>query len=645
MKPHLLLGTAGHIDHGKTALVRALTGVDCDRLPDERRRQITIDLGFAALELDNASLGIVDVPGHERFIKNMLAGATGVDLAMLVVAADEAVKPQTREHLEILQHLRLPAGVIVVTKCDLAEEEWIDLVVAEIEELAEGTFLDVAPTVRVSAATGRGLDDLRTALSHAADVAAAARRGRSDAPLRMHIDRTFSLSGHGTVVTGSIASGRVAVGDQMTIYPAVRDVRVRGLQSHDASADALEAGSRAAINLAGVRYDEVTRGDVLAASGLLRESRTISVHLKVSEQTPRPLQPRQRVRLHLGAAEIMARVRLFESHAVQPGGSCFAQLVLAEPVAAAWGDPLVLRAVSPLDLLGGGRVLDPWAARRRRRDEGVVEHLARLDAGEPGERIAAAAWLHPTADWGVDDLFVLTGVTQPGPLLNELTSAGELLALKLPRGETAWLHRKVFETVAARIERRLTAEHRQTPLEQYVEQTRVDRYFPEFPPVVFTALLTALEQRGVVVQHHSSLALPDWSVELPPKQQTLLDEVVATLDRAGLDPPSPAQLAETLDAPLGEVAAMLQVGVDRKLLVWLSQDVYLHERVLGQARQTTAKALQQEGGLTVSEIRNLLGTTRRVAIPLCEYYDATGLTRRDGDVRQLADDALSRSTA
>ncbi|HEX8202328.1 MAG TPA: selenocysteine-specific translation elongation factor, partial [Isosphaeraceae bacterium] len=361
----LVVGTAGHIDHGKTALVRALTGVDTDRLPAEKQRGITIDLGFAALDLGDHRLALVDVPGHERFIRNMLAGATGLDLALLVVAADDSVMPQTREHLEILRLLGLPAGVVALTKCDLADPDWLDLVEEEVRGLVAGTFLAGSEVVRTSAATGAGIDALKRALGRLGERAP----GRPDpGPFRMAIDRAFTVAGHGTVVTGTVASGSVAVGDDLEWLPEGRAVRVRGLHRHDRPVERVGRGARAAINLGGVHHAEVRRGQELAAPGYLAATRILSAEILASADAPRPLRHRGRYRLHLGTAEVAATLSLLDGPELAPGGAMAGQLFLAEPVVAVHGQPLILREASPPATLGGGRVLQPLARRVRRRD-------------------------------------------------------------------------------------------------------------------------------------------------------------------------------------------------------------------------------------------------------------------------------------
>ncbi|HEV7225517.1 MAG TPA: selenocysteine-specific translation elongation factor, partial [Pirellulales bacterium] len=465
MTTDLILGTAGHIDHGKTALVKALTGVDTDRLPEEKLRGITIELGFAQLALGDCRLGIVDVPGHERFVRNMLAGATGVDLALLVVAADDSVKPQTREHLDILRLLDLDAGVIAITKCDLPEADWHDLVEEEIRELVRGTFLESAPIVRTSVVTGQGLDELRAALLAAAQRAARAPRRRGAAgPFRMAIDRSFTIAGHGTVVTGSVASGQARVGDELSLEPGGVRVRVRGLQNHDAPAEEVRRGQRAAINLAGVHHDEIRRGQELAAPGHLAPARLLSVQLNLLNSAERPLKHRSRVRCHLGTAELMASVVLVDRERLAPGETAAAQLFLSEPAVAVWGQPLVIRSESPLETIGGGRVLDPRAPKLARRQGEALARLAELAADDSLARASAAIYFFGVGEWTPGDLSRSAGVDDPDATVAELLHRGDLQELRLSAGRTLLVHRLVLEELFGRVESLLEKEHQRFPL-------------------------------------------------------------------------------------------------------------------------------------------------------------------------------------
>src|ERR1700758_160932 len=401
MTRDLILGTAGHIDHGKTSLVKALTGIDCDRLPEEKARGITIDIGFAILDLPPYRLGIVDVPGHERFVKNMLAGATGIDLAVLVVAADDSVMPQTREHLEILRLLGLRHGVIALTKCDLVDETTREVVELEIRELVHGSFLESAPIIRTSAHTGQGLDELKSAIKEVC-------RKIEDRPghewFRLAIDRSFIVQGHGTVVTGSVTSGSLRVGDEVEWQPRGERGRVRSLQNHDQPVEEVHRGMRAAINLAGVHHEDVLRGQELATPGYLEPSRVLTVRLHCLADMRRPIKHRAPVRFHIGTAELLGTVSLLDCDAVEPGGWALAQVFLDEPATATWGQPFVVRGSSATQTLGGGQVLQPVARKVRRRHLEMLERIERLWTGEPEQRALTGAWFGGFSGFTVADL-------------------------------------------------------------------------------------------------------------------------------------------------------------------------------------------------------------------------------------------------
>ncbi|MCA9230987.1 MAG: selenocysteine-specific translation elongation factor [Planctomycetales bacterium] len=635
MKQHLLLGTAGHIDHGKTTLVKALTGVDTDRLPEEKRRRITIDLGFAPLELGDYALGIVDVPGHERFIKNMLAGATGIDLALLVVAADDSVKPQTREHLEILEYLDLKAGVIAITKCDLAEPDWIDLVESEIRELVAGTQLESATIVRVSAPSGKGLEELRLALGDAAKLAARSSKVATEGPFRMSIDRVFTISGHGTVVTGSVTSGQVGEGEQLQLQPQGVDVRVRGLQSHDRAVKQVGRGQRAAVNLGGIHYQDVARGQCLASCGALRPSRIITVSLQASRQISRAVKHRTQVRLHVGTSETLGTLSLLGTKVLEPGNECFAQVFLSEEVATVWGQPFVVRAISPHQTLGGGRILNVSATRIKRINTFIHEQLAKLGSNEPLQRAAAYAYFAGTRAWHPDNLYVLAGVESGPAIVAQLTQANELKQLSLDKGKIGWLHMEVFQELCQRIENCLRIEHLQTPLHANVERSRLNKYFGGVDSELLDACLVVLEQENRVLVGPRGLALPDWNPELSQRERHLLEQIVLAYRQAEYQPPGIAQLAEELGEREETLAGLIHLATEQDSLVRITRDLFVHADSEQEARRLLAEKMHGGQKLSVSEIREFLGTSRKFAVPFCEYLDTVGFTRREGNLRTL----------
>lgn len=640
MTQHLLLATAGHIDHGKTALVRALTGVDTDRLPDEKRRQITIDLGFAQLDLGDFSIGVVDVPGHERFVKNMLAGAAGVDLAMLVVAADDSVKPQTREHLDVLEHLRLQAGLVVITKCDLVDTDWIEMIEAEVQELTEGTFLADAPVIRVSAPAGEGIDELRRAIAVVAAQVAAQDDDYQPTFFRMAIDRAFTIAGHGTVVTGSVASGQVAVGDKLELQPQGTTsrgtlVRVRGLQTHEADVQTIGRGQRAAINLAGVHYDDVTRGQSLVSCQTLHASQLLTVQLRISDQLSRSLKHRSAIRLHLGTASVPGKVSILGKSEVDPGDTAYAQLFLSKPVAAVWGQPFVIRSVSPVETLGGGQILDPSATKIKRLSETDRKLLDDLSLGGTLRRATAAAHLSGSRVWDPADWPVTAGVGDHEDALKQLVAEKFLLPFPLGNGEIRYLHSDVADRLTARIIDVLATEHRKTPLRMLVERSRLAKHFRQISEELLGAIFVSMQNAGQLTAPKGDLALPDWSPQLSDEQGELLKQIIETYRIANFQPPSVDQITADLGQSREAIVEMIDVAVDSRGLARLTKDLLIDCNAEQQARLIVAANMAGGNDLSVSQIRELLDTSRKIAIPLCEHWDAVGITERHGDLRRM----------
>lgn len=633
----LILGTAGHIDHGKTSLVKALTGVDTDRLPEEKQRGITIDLGFAELTLGDVRLGIVDVPGHERFVRNMLAGATGIDLALLVVAADDSVKPQTREHLEILRLLGLEHGVIALTKCDLPDPDWLELVEAEVRELVSDTFLASAPVVRTSVMTGEGLDRLRESLRQAANAAAgAARVQRIGGPFRMAIDRTFTIAGHGTVVTGSVASGRTTLGEELTLEPGGVAVRVRGLQNHDRPAEEVHRGQRAAINLAGVHHDQIVRGQELASPGYLRPSRLLSARVSLLPTAERPLKHRARIRCHVGTAELIASLSLLDRDRLQPGETAFAQILLGEPAATVWGQPLVIRSESPVITLGGGAVLDPHAPRLRRNETAALDRLAELASADPVTRAAAALYFTGLGEWQPRDLARTAGVNDATAAIDELTRRGDLVDLKLSPSRALRVARRALDEIFDRIEAVLVKEHEEFPLRTMLDRSRlVNRIGYLGPDAVIDAVLAAMSRAGRLRTGERGVALPGRGPQLSNNEQKLLSQIIETYRQAAYQPPSIDEVRSQATKNQQVVAQLIALAAAEGELVEIAAGLYLHAEHEQRMRATLAEPLKGGDGLTVSQIRELLTTSRKYAVPICEYLDRTGFTRRVGDKRVL----------
>jgi selenocysteine-specific elongation factor len=641
MTTDLILGTAGHIDHGKTSLIKALTGVDTDRLPEEKRRGITIDLGFAELNVEGFRLGIVDVPGHERFVRNMLCGATGMDLAMLVVAADESVKQQTLEHLDILRLLNLRAGVIALTKCDVVEADWLALVGDDVRRLVAGTFLAEAPIVPTSVIDGTGLERLRAALAAAARRAVAATgHAAAESPFRMAIDRAFTIAGHGTVVTGSVSSGAARIGETLAIEPGGREVRVRGLHNHDRLVEEVRRGQRAAINLAGVHHEEIGRGQELASPGHLVPGRLITARITLLESARHGLKSRSRVRVHLGTAELVASVLLWGTPRVEPGGEAICQLFLAEPAVATWNQPVVLRSESPVATIGGGRVLVPTAEKIRRPSEADVAMAQSLESGDPAERASAALYFSGLRPWKPDDLARTAGIDDVQAAASTLRHRGELVEIVASPTRTLSIHRRVLEELCRRIETVLRRMHAAAPLRSMLDRGQLAVPFAYLKdPAILDTALAAMKARGKVRLGEKGVALAGCGPRLSTGEQTLLEDMVARFRRAGFQPPSLAECQEAAARNRDSVPHLAALAAAEGRLVRISNDFFLHAESEARLRVLLAERMKNDGGLTVSQIREILATSRKYAVPICEYLDRIGFTRRQGDLRVLAEEA------
>lgn len=635
----LILGTAGHIDHGKTSLVKALTGIDCDRLPEEKQRGITIDIGFANLDLGDTQLGIVDVPGHERFIKNMLAGATGIDLALLIVAADDSVMPQTREHLEILKLLRIPRGVIALTKADLVDETTREVAMLEIRELVKGTFLESAPIVPTSAMTRLGIDELKDAIRAASrDLAV---RGSAEW-FRLAIDRAFVLQGHGTIVTGSITSGSIRVNDELDWHKGdgtTETVRVRSLNNHGKSVEEIHRGQRAAINLAGVPHEAVRRGQELAAPGYLKPAKVLTVRLHALADSRRPIKHRLPARLHIGTAEVMGTVSVLDADAVEPGSWAIAQLFLEAPVTAVWGQPFVLRDSSAEHTLGGGHVLQPTAVKLRRRHLESLERIERLASDDADARAAAAAWFAGFAGFLPGEL-VRTAGLPPDRLdatIAKAIAAGSIVELALPPNRKLCLHADRLHELGERIQETLGILHDQNPLmtnhDRQKTLARLDYIDDE---VLLQAVVDRLLKSKQLIGDAKRIARADFKPKLSTNQRKLKDKIVEEHKKAGLAPPEPASFANQAAGNAMALRDIYEVAAAEGFLVKVNDDLFLHADVDRAMLEKVRERLSRPPGATVAEIRDLLGTTRKYAIPLCEYLDRIGVTRRDGDLRVLA---------
>ncbi len=634
MMSHIIVGTAGHIDHGKTALVKALTGIDADRLKEEKERGITIDLGFANLTLDDGTaIGFVDVPGHERFVKNMLAGAGGIDAVLLVVAADESVMPQTREHLEICSLLRVQRGLTVLTKIDAADPELADLAEMEAHELVKGTFLEGAPILRVSSVTGEGLPQLLAALRSCAAQVAPKDPARV---FRLPIDRAFTMRGFGTVVSGTLIAGRVHREDDVEVLPGRQPARVRGIQVHGVAVEEASAGMRTALNLQRVELADVERGMVLAPPGTLTPTALFDVHLELLASAPAPIVRRKRVRFHAGTAEIMGHVVLVGQDVLEAGEAAFARIRLERPTVALPGDRFIVRQYSPMITLGGGEILDARPARHRRLDPAVRERLAAMQRGTLDERV-----LGLVEDAGVRTIDVPGVVGRLGLLpegaaavLRALVVTGRIRAIG--DAPLVVVSTNAFERLCDRLLDEVRAFHAHNPLLAGVGREDLRGRLPrEVPAALFRAAVEELETRRQVATGQDVVHAFGRTVTLGQEEARIRDLLAARYRALGLQAPAADEVIAALGLDAPAARRIVQLMIRDQALVRVSDEMTVDREALRGLIESVKVLKTRSPRLGVKEFKDLTGLSRKFAVPLLEYLDGQRVTRRVGDERVI----------
>jgi selenocysteine-specific elongation factor len=630
---HIIVGTAGHIDHGKTALVKALTGIDADRLKEEKERGITIDIGFANLQLDaRTTIGFVDVPGHERFIKNMLAGVGGIDLVILVVAADESVMPQTREHLEICSLLRIKQGLTVLTKIDNVERDLADLVEIEVREFLKGSFLEHSPILRVSSTTGEGIPQLVEALR---DAVGKTQPKDASAVFRLPIDRCFTMKGFGTVVTGTLIAGAVRKDQEVEIFPPQRVTRVRGIQVHGRAASEAAAGQRTALNLQGVEVAEIERGMVLTIPNTFKPSSMFDCHLELLRSAPNPIEARKRIRFHIGTAELMGYVVLLGQDRLNPGESGFAQIRLEQPAMALPGDRFIVRQYSPMITIGGGEILDAMPEKHRRSNKTVLERLRTFKDGSLDERLMAIVEEAGPLTSGLPQLVGRLGLS-PHRVRDRLNSMAKTAQVRMlsetpPVVVSAGSLAKLADRTLAEVQRF----HRTNPLVQGIGREELRARVGDASLLLFQAVLDTLSANRKIALAQDVVHEFGRKVTLKAGEDQMRTRLTERFRALGLQAPTSDELIDALKLDRVTAKKIIQLMVKENALIKINEEMFVDRAALDKLIADIKALKSRSPKLGVSEFKDLTGVSRKYAIPLLEYLDRQRVTRRVGDERLI----------
>ena len=630
---HVIIGTAGHVDHGKTLLIKALTGIDTDRLQEEKKRGITIELGFAHLDWpDGTQAGIVDVPGHEKFIKNMLAGAGGIDLAMLIVAADDGFMPQTLEHLDILTLLGIKDGCVVITKSDVVDPEWLEMMQEEIVGRVEGTFLEGKPVFCVSAYTGQGIPELRQELH---DMVQRASIKNMRVPFRLPVDRVFSVDGFGTVVTGTLIEGSMHEGDLAELVPGGADTRIRNLQVHGKDVEVAYAGQRVAVNLAGLKKTDIKRGDAVAKPGSVRTSRMLDVRLQNLRGSKRVIQNDSQVHLYHTSQVQLAKVVLLDRDALNPGESCYAQLRLSEPISTKSGDRFVIRFYSPLETIGGGVILDDSPARHKRFQQGVLDALKIKESGSGGDRVIQVLTEFGTELPDAAKLAAKLRLDEEdvAKAVQELCARGRAVEPLPGRFASAAVMDKTWDNCREI----LAGYHKVNPLHAGMKEAEVrQKCFKNLDQTTADALLRALRQEGKLRRVSERYALADFEIKFTKRQNNIKQKLLQTYRAADLESPATDDvLAGFPQNEKTDAKQVLESLVTGGELVMLTPQICWYKDVYARVCDVVKTHFETHETITLGELRDLINSSRKYTLAVLEYYDKNRITKKDGDLRYL----------
>ncbi|MBI5741193.1 MAG: selenocysteine-specific translation elongation factor [Nitrospirae bacterium] len=637
---YVILGTAGHIDHGKSSLVKALTGTDPDRLKEEKERGITIDLGFADLAYpDGLKVGIVDVPGHERLIKNMLAGAGGIDMVLMVIAADEGVMPQSREHLDICNLLKVKRGLIVVNKSDLVDKDWLSLVEDDIRKFVQGTFLENADMISVSSKTGHNIDLLKEKIR---ELALSVEPKSAKGVFRLPVDRIFTLKGFGTVITGTAISGSVSVDDPVEILPKKIITKVRGLQSHGEMLKTAYAGQRVAMNLQGISKDEILRGDVITIPEKLKTTRVIDASIDMlKDSSIEALKSRSLVHFHTGTSELVARIIIYpqknktaeepskgvSKEDLRPGEKSYCQFRFKTPVAVMAGDRYIVRRFSPLLTIGGGEILDPSPLRRRRDEK--LKDIEIFEHGSLDEKLSLKILQSGLNGLTQNDIegWIRAELPEIRKILNSLISGGRII-----RCEGRFIHKAVFDGFAGKVITALANFHKENPLKPGMSKETVRAVFRGMDQKLFESMLGLI---GQVVVEKEMIRLKTFMISLSDEKKHLKDRILKVLEQAEFQPPTKEELAQSISLKKEEVGELFKIMAAEKSLVRINDSIYIPSSLHVRMMESLKKFSAGKSEMTVGEFRDILGTTRKYALPFLEYLDSNRITLRVGEVRKF----------
>ncbi|MGN0664301.1 MAG: selenocysteine-specific translation elongation factor [Negativibacillus sp.] len=627
---NIIIGTAGHVDHGKTALIRALTGIETDRIKEEKKRGITIELGFAYLDLPNGEkAGIIDVPGHEKFVKNMLAGAGGIDLALLVVAADEGFMPQTREHLGILSLLNIPEGLIVVTKKDMVDEDWLEVVCEDIREEVKGTFLESAPILTVSSYTGEGIEDLRQAIFALIDQSSQIKNPNT--PFRIPVDRVFSIEGFGTVITGTLIEGQMSVGDPVTIYPKGLQTKIRNLQVHSHDVTTAYAGQRVAVNLAGLKKTDLEKGDVVAQSDSMHTTMMLDVKLSILKNCNRDIFNGTRLHLYHGARDILCKCILMDREVVSAGDEAYAQLRLEEEIAAKTGDRFILRFYSPVETIGGGVILDSNPMKHKRNDPAVLAALNIKDTGSEKEKIEET--LKEYSSRYETTAFLKTHTNIDSELFDSIVQVLLEQGQVFPINSNVVIHKAFLQSMEQRAEKLLTRYHEENPLRAGMKRDEFrSKLFPDQDIAVADKVTDYMVKDGVLTTPQGAVALASFAVQFSADQEKLM----AQLEKVFLDGGYAVPSLDEVAAQFSKEKAFKQVlesMITAGKLIKLTDQILYHVDVYQQALKLAMDYVAEHGQITLGETRDLLGSSRKYTLALLEYWDRKNITKKVGEAR------------